>query len=73
MRVVNKNDNATNILTVNDLDAGEVFRFTGATDIYLMSDEFYIINIETGLILDTNKEEFEYKPIERINCHLVIE
>lgn len=74
MRIVNKNDNAVSFLTVDDLSPGEVFRFKDkAACIYLMTDDCYAIDVETGAICDTDTSEFKYSPVERISCHLVIE
>lgn len=73
MRVFNKNEYATGFLTVNDLESGEVFRFKDETCIYLMTDDNYVVDVETGSVYDIDVAEFEYRPVERINCHLVIE
>lgn len=73
MKVVNKNEYATGFLTVNDLDAGEVFRFKDETRIYLMSDDCYAVDVETGEVCYTDVAELEYRPVERVSCHLVID
>ena len=73
MKVFNKNEYVTGFLTVDDLESGEVFRFKDETCIYLMTDDIYMVNVETGSMYDITGAEFEHRPVERVNCHLVIE
>lgn len=73
MRVVNKNENATGFLTINDLDAGETFRFKDDTCILLMTDDYYVVDVETGTTYNTDEDGLEYRPVERVSCYLVIE
>lgn len=73
MRVVNKNENITGYLTIEDLDGGEVFRFVDNTSIFLCSNDAYIVNVESGELFDIYASGFEDKPIERIKCCLIIE
>ena len=73
MRVVNKNEEVTGFLTVDDLDSGEVFRFQDSTGVYLMTDDNFVVDVETGGVSDIYTRDLEYRPVERINCHLVIE
>jgi hypothetical protein len=73
MRVVNKNEEVTGFLTVEDLEPGEVFRFQDSTGVYLMTDDNFVVNVETGGVSDIYARDLEYRPVERINCHLVIE
>ena len=73
MRIVNKNEEVTGFLTINDLDAGETFRFKDDTCVLLMSNDYYAVDVETGEVYHTDVAELEYRPVERVNCHLVIE
>lgn len=73
MRIVNKNEEVTGFLTINDLDAGETFRFKDDTCVLLMTDDYYVVDVETGTTYNTDVDELEYRPVERVNCHLVIE
>lgn len=72
MRVVNKNEEVTGFLTINDLDAGETFRFKDDTCILLLTDNYYAVDVETGTAYNTDAE-FEYRPVERVNCYVVVE
>lgn len=71
MRIVNKNTNITGFLTINDLDAGETFRFKDDITVYLVTDDF-IVDVETGEVSNIFSENLDYRPVERVNCHLVI-
>ena len=73
MRIVNKNEEATSFLTINNLEPGEVFRFTDDISVYLMIDEYSYVDVETGAVYRPDASELEYRPVEGINCHLVIE
>jgi hypothetical protein len=73
MRVVNKNEEVTGFLTINDLDAGETFRFKDETCILLMTNEYYVVDIETGTTYNTDEAGLEYRPVERVNCYVVVE
>lgn len=73
MRIVNKKEEVTGFLTVEDLKPGEVFRFTDDISVYLMTDDDCVVDVETGAVYNTDVSELEYRPVERINCHLVIE
>lgn len=73
MRIANKNENVTGFLTVDDLESGEVFRFTDDTSVYLMTDDNFVVDVETGRVSDIYARDLEYRPVERVNCHLVIE
>ena len=73
MVIVNKNENITGFLTINDLDAGEVFRFKDSINVYLMTDDNFVVNVESGGVSDIFGEDLEYRPVERVKCHLFIE
>lgn len=73
MRIVNKNEEVTGFLTINDLDAGETFRFKDDTCILLMTDDYCVVDIETGTTYNAETAELEYRPVERVNCYVVIE
>jgi hypothetical protein len=38
-----------------------------------MTDDNFVVNVETGGVSDIYARDLEYRPVERINCHLVIE
>lgn len=73
MVIVNKNENATGFLTIDDLEPGEVFRFQDGVMVYLITDGDCVIDVETGAMFNIYEKNFEYRPVERVNCHLVIE
>ena len=64
-----------NILTVNDLEYGEVFVFKdNPNDVLLKTDDSEsVVSLETGELYELSFQEWDYRAIERIKCKLVIE
>ena len=77
MRIENRRETKV-VLTIEDLEDGDVFCFTDEpTNFYMKGYDglhnMCAIDLQRGFAVDVEQEELEYRPVEKVNAVLTIE